>query len=227
MNYKIEGGNLPVLLCQLDAGEEMMCESGSMSWMDDEIEMQTKGGGVGKIFGRMFTGERMFQNRYVAKRAGEIAFAASFPGSIRAIEVTPDKPVIAQKSAFLASYGNIEFSVFFQKKLKSGVFGGEGFLMQKFSGNGIVFIEIDGSAVEYDIPAGDCKIVDTGYLAAMDATCSMDTRTVKGVKNVLFGGEGLFNTVVTGPGHVILQTMPIQKTAAAIDPFITKASSDG
>ena len=227
MNYKIEGGNLPVLLCQLDAGEEMMCESGSMSWMDDEIEMQTKGGGVGKIFGRMFTGERMFQNRYVAKRAGEIAFASSFPGSIRAIEVTPDKPVIAQKSAFLASYGNIEISVFFQKKLKSGVFGGEGFLMQKFSGDGIVFIEIDGSAVEYDIPAGDCKIVDTGYLAAMDATCSMDTRTVKGVKNVLFGGEGLFNTVVTGPGHVILQTMPIQKTAAAIDPFITKASSDG
>ena len=227
MNYKIEGGNLPVLLCQLDAGEEMMCESGSMSWMDDEIEMQTKGGGVGKIFGRMFTGERMFQNRYVAKRAGEIAFAASFPGSIRAIEVTPDKPVIAQKSAFLASYGNVEISVFFQKKLKSGVFGGEGFLMQKFSGNGIVFIEIDGSAVEYDIPAGDCKIVDTGYLAAMDATCSMDTRTVKGVKNVLFGGEGLFNTVVTGPGHVILQTMPIQKTAAAIDPFITKGSSDG
>jgi len=227
MNYKIEGGNLPVLLCQLDAGEEMMCESGSMSWMDDEIEMQTKGGGVGKIFGRMFTGERMFQNRYVAKRAGEIAFAASFPGSIRAIEVTPDKPVIAQKSAFLASYGNVEISVFFQKKLKSGVFGGEGFLMQKFSGNGIVFIEIDGSAVEYDIPAGDCKIVDTGYLAAMDATCSMDTRTVKGVKNVLFGGEGLFNTVVTGPGHVILQTMPIQKTAAAIDPFITKVSSDG
>ena len=227
MNYKIEGGNLPVLLCQLDAGEEMMCESGSMSWMDDEIEMQTKGGGVGKIFGRMFTGERMFQNRYVAKRAGEIAFAASFPGSIRAIEVTPDKPVIAQKSAFLASYGNVEISVFFQKKLKSGVFGGEGFLMQKFSGNGIVFVEIDGSAVEYDIPAGDCKIVDTGYLAAMDATCSMDTRTLKGVKNVRFGGEGLFNTVVTCPGHVILQTMPIQKTAAAIDPFITKVSSDG
>lgn len=226
MNYKIEGGNLPVLICQLEAGEEMMCEGGSMSWMDDEIEMQTKGGGVGKMFGRMFTGEKMFQNRYVAKSAGEIAFASSFPGSIRAIEVTPDKPVIAQKSAFLASHGDIEVSVFFQKKLKAGVFGGEGFLMQKFSGNGIVFIEIDGSAIEYDIPAGDCKIVDTGYLAAMDATCSMDTRTVKGVKNVLFGGEGLFNTVVNGPGHVILQSMPIQKTAAAIDPFITKVSSN-
>ena len=96
--------------------------------------------------------------------------------------------------------------------------------MQKFTGNGIVFLEIDGAAIEYDIPAGDCKIVDTGYLAAMDGTCSMDTRTVKGVKNVLFGGEGLFNTVVNGPGHIILQTMPIQKTAGAIDPFITKTT---
>ena len=225
MQYRIEGGNLPVLLCQLEAGEEMMCEGGSMSWMDDEIEMQTQGGGIGKMFGKMLTGEKMFHNRYVANRPGEIAFASSFPGSIRAIEVTPDKPVIAQKSAFLASYGQIDVSVFFQKKLKAGFFGGEGFLMQKFSGNGIVFIEIDGSAVEYDIPAGDCKIVDTGYLAAMDATCSMDTRTVKGVKNVLLGGEGLFNTVVKGPGHVILQTMPIQKTAGAIDPYITKTTS--
>jgi len=225
MNYKIEGGNLPVLLVQLEAGEEMTCEGGSMSWMDDEIEMKTEGGGVGKMFGRMFTGESMFQNKYVANRTGEIAFASSFPGSIRAIEVTPDKPVIAQKSAFLACYGNIDISVFFQKKLKSGIFGGEGFLMQKFSGNGTVFIEIDGSAVEYDIPAGDCKIIDTGYLAAMDATCSMDTRTVKGVKNVLFGGEGLFNTVVKGPGHIILQSMPIQKTAMAIDPYIVKTTS--
>ncbi len=224
MNYKIEGGNLPVLLCRLEAGEEMVCEGGSMSWMDDEIEMKTEGGGVGKVFGRMFTGESMFQNRYVANRPGEIAFASSFPGSIRAIEVTPDKPVIAQKSAFLASFGSIDISVFFQKKMKSGFFGGEGFLMQKFSGTGIVFIEIDGSAVEYDIPAGDCKIVDTGYLAAMDGTCSIDTRTVKGVKNVLFGGEGLFNTVVKGPGHVILQTMPIVKTAMAISPFIPKTS---
>ena len=225
MNYRIEGGNLPVLLCQLEAGESIMCEGGSMSWMDDEIEMQTKGGGVGKMFGRMFTGESLFQNIYHANKAGEIAFASSFPGSIRAIEVTPDRPVIAQKSAFLASFGNIDVSVFFQKKLKSGLFGGEGFLMQKFSGTGIVFIEIDGSSVEYDIPAGDCKVIDTGYLAAMDASCSIDTRTVKGVKNVLFGGEGLFNTVVKGPGHVILQTMPIVKTAMAIDPYITKVSA--
>lgn len=226
MNYTIDGGNLPVVRCQLEAGEEMVCEAGSMSWMDDEIEMKTEGGGLGKMFGKMISGEKVFQNIYVAKRAGEIAFASSFPGSIRAIEVTPDKPVIAQKSAFLASFGNVEFSVFFQKKVKAGFFGGEGFIMQKFSGSGIVFIEIDGSAVEYDIPAGDCKIIDTGYLAAMDGTCSIDTRTVKGVTNVLFGGEGLFNTVVNGPGHVVLQTMPIVKTAMALYPYIPTSSSN-
>ena len=155
MKYEMKGENLPVLLCQLNAGEEMTCEGGSMSWMDDEIQMKTQTGGIGKMFGRMITGENMFQNKYIANRPGEIAFASSFPGSIRAVEVTPDKPVVAQKGAFLASYGNIEVSVFFQKKLGAGFFGGEGFLMQKYSGNGIVFLEIDGSAIEYDIPAGD------------------------------------------------------------------------
>jgi TIGR00266 family protein len=226
MKYEIKGDNLPVVLCHLEAGEEMTCEGGSMSWMDDEIEMKTQGGGVGKMLGRMFTGEKMFQNKYVANRPGEIAFASSFPGSIRAVEVTPDKPVVAQKGAFLASYGNIEVSVFFQKKLGAGFFGGEGFLMQKYSGNGIVFLEIDGSAIEYDIPAGDKKIVDTGYLAAMDASCTMEVVMVKGVKNIFLGGEGLFNTVVNGPGHIILQTMPVQNTATMLYNYMPHPSSN-
>ena len=226
MRYKIKGDNLPVLVCSLEAGEEMKCESGSMSWMDDEIEMQTEGGGLGKMFGRMFTGESMFQNRYIAHRPGEIAFSSSFPGSIRAVEITPDKPLIAQKGAFLACCGNIDISVFFQKKLRSGLFGGEGFLMQKFTGSGLVFLEIDGSAVEYDIAAGDKKIVTTGYLAAMDGTCTLDTVTVKGTKNVLFGGEGLFHTVIHGPGHIILQSMPVQKTAMMLYGYMPHPSSN-
>ncbi|MBQ6066238.1 MAG: TIGR00266 family protein [Clostridia bacterium] len=225
MQYEIKGGDLPVLICRLNAGEEMMCEGGSMSWMDDEIEMKTEGG-VGKMFGRLFTGENLFQNRYVAHRAGEIAFTSSFPGSIRAVEVTPEKPIIAQKGAFLACCGDIDISVFFQKKLKAGFFGGEGFLMQKFSGRGLVFLEIDGAAVEYDIPAGDKKIVNTGYLAAMDGSCTIDTVTVKGAKNILFGGEGLFNTVINGPGHVVLQTMPIQKTASVLYQFMPHPSAN-
>ena len=215
MQYEIKGGNLPVVICRLNAGEEMQCEGGSMSWMDDEIEMKTEGGGIGKVFGRMFTGERLFKNRYIAHAPGEIAFASSFPGSIKAVEVTPDNPIIAQKGAYLASFGNVETSVHFQRG-KGGFFGGEGFLMQKFTGTGLVFLEIDGAVIEYDIPAGDRKIVNTGYLAAMDASCSLDVQTVKGVKNVLFGGEGLFNTVISGPGHVILQTMPISNTASVL-----------
>ena len=225
MRYEIKGGDLPVVVCQLETGEQMQCEAGSMSWMDDGIEMQTQGGGIGKMFGRMFTNESLFLNHYTARRPGEIAFASSFPGSIKVVEVTPARPIIAQKGAFLASCGNIEMSVFFHRKFSSGLFGGEGFLMQKFSGSGLVFVEIDGSAVEYDIPAGSRKIIDTGYLAMMDASCSMDIQTIKGVKNVLFGGEGLFNTVVSGPGHIILQTMPVSKTAAVIRKYIPTQSN--
>ena len=225
MQYQITGGNLPVVLCRLNAGEAMICEGGSMSWMDDKIRMETEGGGLGKVFGRMFTGEKMFRNRYIADQPGEIAFASSFPGSIRAIEVTPDKPVIAQKGAFLASFGNIDVSVFFQKG-RGGFFGGEGFLMQKYSGQGVVFIEIDGSAIEYDLMPGEKKIVDTGYLACMDASCKMEAETVKGIKNIFFGGEGLFNTVVYGPGHIILQTMPINNTAMTLYNHMPHPSSN-
>ncbi len=213
MKYTIEGGNLPVLKVMLEAGERIDCEAGAMSWMDDEVEMQTSAGGLGKMFGRMLTNESAFMNSYVANRAGEIAFSSKFPGSIKAVEVTPGNGIVVQKGSFLASFGDITNEVFIQKKIGKGLFGGEGFLMRKFSGTGIVFLEIDGSAHEYDIPAGDCKIIDTGYVACMSETCKMEVRTVKGVTNVLFGGEGLFNTVVQGPGKVTLQSMPIASTA--------------
>ncbi|MBQ4232265.1 MAG: TIGR00266 family protein [Lachnospiraceae bacterium] len=225
MNYEITGGNLPVVLVRLDAGEVVTCESGSMSWMDQGIEMQTEGGGVGKMFGRMFTGESLMLNKYIARQAGEIAFASSFPGSIRAIEVTPDKPVIAQKGAFLASVGNVEMSVHFQKKVGGALFGGEGIIMQKFSGSGLVFFEIDGSAIEYDLQPGEQKIVDTGYTAVMDASVGYDVVMIKGVKNMLFGGEGLFNTTLTGPGHVVLQSMPIAGTAMKLYAYMPHPSN--
>ena len=225
MEYRIEGGNLPVLLVRLDAGEEVQCEAGSMTWMDDEIEMKTEGGGLGKMFGRLLTNESMFMNTYLAKRGGEIAFASRFPGSIRAIEITPDRPVVVQKGSYLATYGDVQSEVFIQKRLGSGFFGGEGFLMRKFFGRGIVFLEIDGSAIEYDIPAGDVKIIDTGYLAMMDATCSMDIRQIKGMKNIFLGGEGLFNTVVHGPGHIICQSMPVSRAAMMLYALMPHPSS--
>lgn len=210
MQYEVKGGNMPVVICHLEAGEKMITEKGSMVWMSRNMKMETTGGGMGKMFGRMLTGESMFRNIYTAEGGnGMIAFASSFPGSILAIEVTPDKPVVMQKSAFLAATSGVEMSVFFQKKFASAMFGGEGFLMQEISGNGIVFAEVDGSAVEYELKSGQQLVVDTGNLAIMDSTVSIDIESVKGVKNVLFGGEGLFNTVLTGPGKVTLQTMPL------------------
>ncbi len=188
-----------------------------MSWMTPNMVMETSGGGIGKVFGRMFSGETLFQNRYTAKGGqGMIAFASSFPGSIRAVEITPDRPVVVQKSAFLAAETGVELSVFFQKKIGAGLFGGEGFIMQKLSGRGTALLEIDGAAMEYDLQPGERMVIDTGYLAMMDASCSIDIQTVKGVKNVIFGGESLFNTIVTGPGRIVLQTMPMSHFAGAI-----------
>ena len=218
MRYNITGEPMPVVICELEANEPMITEKGSMVWMSPNMEMQTSAGGsIGKAFGRMFSGESMFQNIYTARGGpGMIAFASSFPGSIRAVQITPERPVVVQKSGFLASEQGVELSVFFQKKGMAGFFGGEGFIMQKLSGYGTAFLEIDGSIVEYDLQPGQQIIVDTGNLAMCDATCTIDVQTVKGVKNVLFGGEGLFNTVVTGPGRVVLQTMPISNFASSI-----------
>ncbi len=222
MQYKIIGEPLSAVICDLAEGESMITERGSMSWMSANMKMETtSNGGIGKALGRMFAGEAIFQNRYTAMGGpGQITFAASFPGSIQAFEIQPGRELVVQKRGFLAGESGVELSVFFQKKFGVGLFGGEGFIMQKLSGHGTAFVEIDGSACEYQLEAGQTMIVDTGYLAAMDATCSMELVQVPGVKNIVFGGEGLFNTVVRGPGKVILQTMPISAVAGAIRPFI-------
>ena len=222
MKYQILGETLPVVVCQLEGGEKMITEGGGMSWMSPNMLMETTtNGGIGKAFGRMFSGEKMFQNVYTAQGgSGMIAFASSFPGSIKAYEIAPGQEMIFQKSAFLAGEAGVELSVFFNKKVSSGLFGGEGFIMQKLSGQGIAFLEIDGSVVEYDLGSNESILVDTGYLAAMDATCSIDIETVKGIGNALFGGEGLFNTRVSGPGHIWLQTMPVASLAGAVRPYI-------
>lgn len=222
MEYKIEGQPMPVAVCQLAAGETMITERGSMSWMSPNMKMETtSNGGIGKALGRMFAGEALFQNRYTAQGgSGMIAFASSFPGDIRVFEISPGKEIVVQKSGFLASEESVQLSVFFQKKVGAGFFGGEGFIMQKLSGSGIVFVEFDGHVMEYELASNQSIVVDTGYLAAMEASCSIDIQTVPGVKNMLFGGEGVFNTVITGPGKVYLQTMPINNVAGAIQPFI-------
>ena len=225
MKYNIQGEPMPVVICHLEAGESMITERGSMVWMSGNMRMETQTGGLGKAFGRLFSGESIFQNTYTAVGGpGMIAFASSFPGTIRAVEITPSMPVIAQKSAFLAATPGVELSVHFQKKFGTGLFGGEGIIKQRLSGHGMAFLEIDGSAVEYSLAPGQQLIVDTGNLAMVDATCQIDIQTIKGAKNVLFGGEGLFNTVVTGPGRVVLQTMALPAFASALIPYLPTKS---
>ena len=222
MQYQIIGEPMPVVVCTLQAGEAMQTEKGSMVWMSENMSMETNAGGsVGKAFCRMFTGESMFRNVYTAMgQQGMIAFGSSFPGSIRALDVTPNAPIIAQKSAFLCAEMGVETAVQFQKKIGAGFFGGEGFIMQRISGNGKVFLEIDGSAQEYYLQPGQSLIIDTSHLVMIDATCTLSIETVKGLKNKVFGGEGFFNTKVTGPGRVILQTQNIADFAGRIARFI-------
>ncbi len=226
MRYEILGETLPVVICQLEGGEKMITEGGGMSWMSPNMLMETTtNGGLGKAFGRMFSGEKMFQNVYTAQGGnGMIAFASSFPGSIKAYEIGPGQEMVFQKSAFLAGEAGVELSVFFNKKFSSGLFGGEGFIMQKISGHGTVFAEFDGHVVEYELQPGQQIVVDTGHLAAMTATCQMEIKSVPGVKNMLFGGEGLFNTVISGPGKVWLQTMPISNVAGILRPYMPSGS---
>ena len=226
IRYEIEGGNLPVVICYPEAGQTLCTESGAMSWMSPNMQMQTNsGGGISKMFGRMLTGESLFMNEYTAQGGpGMIAFASSFPGTIIPYQITPGNGLIVQKKSFLAMEKGLELSTHFQKKFGGGLFGGEGFIMQRITGKGMAFLEIDGHCKEYNLAAGQSIVVDTGYLAAMTESCTMNVQMVQGAKNMFFGGEGFFNTVITGPGKVYLQSMPVINTAASLAPYITTSN---
>lgn len=221
MEYEIIGTPFPVVVCQLKKGESMLSDSGAMAWMDPCMEMETtSNGGFGKAMGRMFSGETIFLNRYTARADGKIAFSSSFAGEIRKIDIGPGREIVVQKSAFIASEETVERTTFFTKKFSAGLFAGEGFIMSKYSGQGTLFVELDGACVEYDLAPGQQIIVDSGNLAMMDATCNMEIKTVSGLKNKLLGGEGFFNTVITGPGKVYLQTMPVVNLASILSRYI-------
>ena len=219
MRYEIRGGEFPVVICELNDGEAMITERGSMVWQTPNMEMETRGGGLGKMFSRAFSGESLFQNIYTARGAGSIAFGTSFPGKILPMEIGPGREIIVQKRSFLASTPGVTVEIFFNKKLGAGLFGGEGFIMQRLSGEGLVFVEIDGDVFETTLAPGEQLVADTGNVAGFEAGVQMDIRQVPGLKNKLLGGEGLFNTLLTGPGKVWLQTMPISGVAAALRPY--------
>ena len=228
IKYEIEGGSLPVLICYPEDGETLCTQSGAMSWMSPNMQMATNsGGGIKKALGRFFAGESLFMNEYTARGGqGLIAFGAALPGKIIPYHVTPGNGIIIQKSGFLAMEKGLDLSIHFQKRFGSGFFGGEGFILQKVSGDGLVFIEIDGYCKEYDLQAGEKLIVDTGYLAAMTESCSMEIQSVSGIKNALFGGEGIFNTVITGPGKVYVQSMPAVSMAHRIMPYMPTVTAN-
>ena len=229
MEYKILYEPFPVVLFELEDNEVVSCQGGAMSWCSPNMEMQTtSNGGIGKVFGRLFTGESLFMNRYVAHGKGFIAFSSHFVGTIIPVEVRPGRDFIVQKTGFLASYGNVEQTVHFQKKLGTAFLGGEGLVMQRFSGNGIIFVEIDGYCKEYTLAQGERMILNTGYLAAMEDSVDMDVEMVKGAKNIFLGGEGIANTVVTGPGKIYVQTKPIAQLAKSLKPYFpSNVSSSG
>lgn len=216
METKIVGEDLPVVVCKLKAGETVLTENGGMSWMDNDITMKTTtNGGIMKGLGRALAGESIFMNTYTAEKDDlEIAFASSFPGEILEFDLKEGETIIAQKRAFLCAENTVDISMHFRKKIGAGFFGGEGFIMQKMTGPGKVFLEIDGSLVKKELKAGEKLKIDNGYLAAMTSGVDLNIETVKGVKNIVFGGEGLFLTTLQGPGTVWIQSMPVSKLAS-------------
>lgn len=226
MQYELKGGSFPVVVCQLADGERMITEKGSMVWMSPNMEMETSGGGLGKMFSKAFSGESMFQNIYTARGAGMIAFGSSFPGCILPLDIQPGKEYILQKQAFLAAEAGVELSIHFNKKLGAGFFGGEGFIMQRLSGRGAAFAEVDGELVEYTLAPGQSMIIDTGNVLGFESSVSIDIQQVKGLKNKLLGCEGFFNTVLTGPGRIWLQTMPVSGMASALRPYFPTGNSN-
>jgi len=222
MNYKISGESLPILTLELAPGEGVKAASGAMGWMNGAVKISTDmDGGFFKGIGRMLAGESLFFCHYKAEGGpGMLAMPSGLPGSIVAMELAQGQSVIAQKSAFMCSEESVGVSVALTKKLSTGFFGGEGFILQRITGPGTAFFEIDGSAAEYELAPGEVMKVDTGHIALFEDTVSYDIETVKGLKNMLFGGEGLFLAVLRGPGRIWLQSMPIAKLAALIIPFV-------
>ena len=223
MKYRIIGDTMPAIEVMFDApGEVMYTQSGGMAWMTEGIEMSTNTkGGLMKGIGRMFSGESLFMATYRAQRAGAmIAFASTVAGRIYPVDVTATGGMICQKGAFLCAQENVNLNITFSKKISAGLFGGEGFILQDLTGQGMAFLEVDGDLVEKNLQPGEVLKVDTGNVVAFERTVSYEVETVKGLGNIFFGGEGLFLTRLVGPGKVVLQTQNVAEFAGRIARFI-------
>jgi uncharacterized protein (TIGR00266 family) len=229
ISYRIDGTTLQVVTIQLQPGEVIYSESGGMSWMSGNVEMKThSGGGLGRMVKRALSGESLFvTDFYVNQGTGIVAFASEFPGKIIPFDLGPGESLIMQKDAFMCAEKSVDLDMHFRKRLGTGLFGGEGFIMQKVTGPGLVFAEVDGEVVEYDLQPGQVLKMDTGHLALMQPTVDFDVTLVKGIRNILLGGEGLFLGTLRGPGKVWLQTMPMSKLAGKVAQFMPQVGGKG
>ena len=227
MKYEVIGGSFPAVNVVLDAGESVVTQSGAMAWCDASVEMSTNAeGGLLKSIGRMFSGASLMFVRHTATEdESAITFSASFPGTIREFKVDADHEYYAQKSAFLVADEGVNIDASVNRNFWAGLLGGEGFILQKFTGEGTLLAEIDGSVVEVDLEPGQQIKVETGHVALFESTCSYDVESVSGFKNIFFGGQGLFLTTLTGPGRVWLQTLTAQDMAQKLIPYLPSASS--
>jgi uncharacterized protein (TIGR00266 family) len=229
ISYRIDGTTLQVVTIQLQPGEVIYSESGGMSWMSGNVEMKThSGGGLGKMFKRALSGESLFvTDFYVTNGAGMVAFASEFPGKIIPFNLGQGESIIIQKDSFMCAEKSVDLDMHFRRRLGTGLFGGEGFIMQKVTGPGLIFAEVDGEVVEYNLQPGQVLKVDTGHLAIMESSVDFDVTMVKGISNILLGGEGLFLGTLRGPGKVWLQTMPMSKLAAKMAQFMPQVGGKG
>jgi uncharacterized protein (TIGR00266 family) len=228
MEYKIIGTVLQAVILELDPGETVFSESGGMAWMSNNITMKTsgRGGGLGGVLKRAVSGESLFLVDFTSQGGkGTVAFASDFPGKIVALNLAQGQDMIAQKQAFLVAEKTVGLNIQFQRKLGAGLFGGEGFILEKLSGPGVAFVCLDGEIMEYTLQPNEVLKVDTGHVAMFEPTVTFDIELIKGFSNILFGGEGLFFATLRGPGRIWLQTMPTQALAKAIMPYLPKPSS--
>ena len=218
MQYEIIGKTVPAVEVTLNRGESMYTQSGGMVWQTEGITMSTNTkGGLMKGLGRMLAGESLFMATYAANVDGaKIAFGSTVPGDVIPVNLTGTPGIIAQKKAFLCAQEGVNVNITLTKKFSSGLFGGEGFILEDISGEGYAFLEVDGDQVVKELAAGETIKVDTGNVVAFDKTVKYEIETVKGLGNIFFGGEGLFITKLTGPGRVVLQTQNFNDFAGRI-----------
>jgi uncharacterized protein (TIGR00266 family) len=229
IQYRIEGTTLPVLTVTLNPGERIYSSSGGMSWMTQQVEMETNtGGGLGKMFKRALSGESLFiVDYYVNSGQGEVAFSAEFPGKMLELNLADGQQMIVQKDSFVCAEKSVDLDMHFRKRLGVGLFGGEGFILQKLTGPGLAFVNFDGEIVQRTLAPGEVLRVDTGHVAMFEPGVDFDVEIVRGFKNILLGGEGLFLATLRGPGNVWLQTMPMSRLAQKVAQYMPQVGGRG